>query len=502
MEHREIQAIVRVDFLSDSAAIQEGLRLGGVGVWRWKVDSDVLQWSENLESVHNLPEGSFDGSLSSFQKDLHPGDAEAVWQKIRASIETGQPYRTRYRTAPRPGVEMLWLEARGGIVATPDGTRFLTGVCLDVTDNVRGERELERRLSQQRAVASFGSFALTETGFQKILDEAVRTAADVLGVPLTKILQLSKSADHVVLRAGVGWSDGLVGRATVALDQHSQAGFTLASDGPVIVRDLETETRFVGAKLLRDHRVRSGMSVVIPGDDARPFGVFSIHSTDLRHFDQTDAEFLLSLANIVAAAARQVAAADHRMLLVREMSHRAGNMLQLVSTIATQTFSGEADTAVARKSFIERLNSLARANYLVARGGWTSTRFAELVEDAMKPFGDRVTMKGRDILLPPELCFDMGLVLHELATNSMKYGSLGMKTGTVALEWRYEGPPDSAGTFSFSWRDPAETRRNMAKGVGFGSRLMSALIERKWEGTIARGKGKGFEVTMNIPLRE
>ena len=138
--------------------------------------------------------------------------------------------------------------------------------------------------------------------------------------------------------------------------------YALMEKGPVIVRDLRSETRFSGPQLLHDHKVRSGMSVVIPGPTARPFGVFGIHDRTMRPFDQTDAEFLQSLANIVAGAVRQSAASAHRMLLVREMAHRAGNMLQLVSSIAAQTFKSNADPQLARKSFSDRLSALNR-NY-------------------------------------------------------------------------------------------------------------------------------------------
>ena len=489
-----------IAFLSDSCALEEGLRLGGAGVWRWSIDSDRLQWTRNLESVHHLPPGSFDGSLSSFQRDLHPQDADGVWQKIKASIETGSPYRAVYRTTPRPDEAELWIETAGGVTTAPDGTRYLTGVCLDVSARIRNEQQLKRILSQQRAVAGFGSFALDEGDLQTVLDEAVRVAADVLDVPLTKVLQFADAADHLVLRAGIGWADGLVGHGTVGIDGASQAGFTLLEDAPVIVGDLLTETRFSGPQLLHDHGVRSGMSVTIPGSEARPFGVFGIHAREVRAFDKTDAEFLQSLAHIVAGAARQAAAAGHRQLLVREMAHRAGNMLQLVNSIASQTFSADADTQLARKSFSDRLSALARSNYVVARGGWSSTPFAELVEETLKPFGNRVSAEGRNVLLPPELCFDMGLVLHELATNSMKYGTLGRGTGTVNVRWSYRTGADGRRVFRFDWDDSVSTPRTPVKGGGFGSKLISALIERKWNGVATVADTANYRLTIEIPV--
>lgn len=492
---------VPLGFLTDPRALVDGLRLGGAGVWRWKIDSDQLEWTRNLESVHGLPPGSFDGTLSSFQLDLHPDDADAVWQRIRESIVTGTPFLTVYRAAPRPGRDDLWIETSGGLAIGRDGSQYLTGICLEVSERIRNERQLQRRLAQQKAIARFGSFALSEGDLAKVLDDAVAIAAEVLDVPLSKILQFSDTADQLVLRAGIGWVDAQVGHTVVGIEKASQAGFTLLVDQPVIVRDLLTETRFNGPALLHDHGVRSGISVVIPGSRARPFGVFGIHATDLRNFDQTDAEFLQSLANVVAGAARHAAAADHQTLLVREMAHRAGNMLQLVNSIATQTFHPDVDTSAAKHAFSERLSALARSNYVVARGGWTSTSFTELVGETLKPFGQRVKRLGRDILLPPELCFDMGLVLHELATNSVKYGSLGRDGGTVAVEWSFEPSSSELRAFRLEWNDsdlapPAEFEVK----TGFGSKLIRALVERKWNGVVRVAKDANFRISFEIPL--
>ncbi len=489
-----------VSFLCEPGALVEGLRLGGAGVWRWKIDSEQLEWTKNLESVHHLPPGAFDGTLSSFQRDLHPDDAAGVWQKIAESIQTGTPYQAVYRTAPRPGVPDLWIETSGGVVAGPEGSRYLTGVCLDVSERVRKEQALKRSLDQQRAVARFGTFALSESKFSLVLDGAVQVAAEVLDVPLTKILQFSDSADHLVLRAGVGWAEGLVGHGEVGIERQSQAGYTLLVNEPVIVRDLLEETRFSGPPLLHDYKVRSGISVVIPGAEQRPFGVFGIHTCSLREFDRTDAEFVQSLANIVAQSARQVAAADHQSLLVREMAHRAGNMMQLISSIASQTFNASADPQLAKKSFSERLGALARSNYIVSRGGWTSTRFTDLAQETLAPFGDRVAVEGRDILLPPELCFDLGLVLHELVSNSLKYGTLGREEGAVSAKWHIEGRSGGTQTFCFEWADPFSPSSSNAKGGGFGSRLVSALVEHKWKGEVSVERGSHFRTRLEIPL--
>lgn len=497
MSLKSYETSERAPFLTEPVAIQEGLRLGGAGVWRWKLASESLEWTANLESVHHLPTGSFDGSLASFARDLHPDDATRVWREIHASIEHGVPYRTLYRTSPRDQEPDVWIETSGGVSNAADGSTYLTGVCLDVTDRVRSELELKKRLAQQSAVADFGSFALGEPDFTKVLDGAVAIAASTLGVPLAKILQFSDSADHLLLRSGLGWADGLVGHGRVGIEKASQAGYTLMVAEPVLVQDLKTETRFTGPQLLHDHGVRSGISVVIPGSAARPFGVFGIHTPEVRTFDRTDAEFLQSLANIVASAARQADSAKLQSLLIREMAHRAGNMLQLVTSIAGQTFKFATDPQEGRRSFTERLGALAKANHVVSRGGWTTTRFSEMVAEALQPFSDRIVTSGRDILLAPELAFDLGLVLHELATNSVKYGSLGQRDGTVAISWSHDPSPDR---FRFEWQDPQSSPRSDADRSGFGSKLVRGLIEDKWKGRVTVSFAPCFAVRLDIPF--
>lgn len=489
------------NFMTDGDRLIEGLAVGGVGVWRWAVNTDRLYWSPNLENLHALPPGSFDGTLSSFQNDVHPEDAQHVWGQIQRALETGEPYRATYRTAGvRPSGE-LWIEATGNIVEAEDGTRFLTGVCMDVTARVRAEKELEQRLRQQKAVGEFGAFAFGEPSLNRVMAKACELAAEVLDVPLTKILRFAGSADHLVLAAGVGWQDGLVGKGTVGTELASQAGYTLVSPEPVIVEDLLTETRFNGPDLLHRHNVRSGMSVVIPGSSSRPFGVFGVHATEVRRFTPADTEFLVSLVTIVANSARNNEAAEHRLLLVREMAHRAGNMLQLVSTIANQTFSDTENVAAARRAFSERLGSLSRANYLVAKGGWTSTRFSELLRETLNPFADKLDMSGRDVLLPPELCFDLGLVVHELATNAVKYGSLGDGGGKACLSWDIERGDGAQSWLIFSWHDPVNREaRTGAPRKGFGSRLLDGLVTQKWGGTIEVRREAGYTMTARIPF--
>ncbi|MDP3897804.1 MAG: sensor histidine kinase, partial [Mesorhizobium sp.] len=101
---------------------------------------------------------------------------------------------------------------------------------------------------------------------------------------------------------------------------------------------------------------------------------------------------------------------------------------------------------------------------------------------------------------PPELCFDMGLVLHELATNSAKYGTLGREEGAISVKWTFLPRPDGSTVFCFDWDDPLSTYAEPTKGGGFGSKLIGALVERKWNGTVTIAQTSNFRISMEVPL--
>ncbi len=161
---------------------------------------------------------------------------------------------------------------------------------------------LSVRLSQREAIAELGQRALLGEDVDGLVRLAVGFLRDALDVEYAKVLHLPAVGEPLVLIAGSGWPDHVqVGETTVPCDGNSQAGYTLLSNEPIFVEDLGSETRFVGAPLLLDHGVVSGVSVVIQGRE-RPYGVLGVHSTRRRRFTVADGDFLRSFANIIGSA--------------------------------------------------------------------------------------------------------------------------------------------------------------------------------------------------------
>ncbi len=180
----------------------------------------------------------------------------------------------------------------------------IPGVVVTFTDITEVHGALERlriREHQQAQVSHLGRLALSNAPVPNLIREAAKELAESLPVDFTKILELLPDGKELLLRGGVGWKRGMVGRVKISTDLSTQAGYTLESSRPVIVTNLAKETRFRGPKLLADLGIVSGMSVIIPGH-GRPWGVLGVHARTQTDFTLDDVHFLQSVANILSDA--------------------------------------------------------------------------------------------------------------------------------------------------------------------------------------------------------
>lgn len=172
---------------------------------------------------------------------------------------------------------------------------------VDITQLKTIQDELTTRERQQQAVAELGLLALQNQPVQALLDVATNRVCSLLEIEFCKVLELQPDGNTLLLRAGQGWNDGLIGQATVPARDGSQASYTLNVAGSVIVDDFADETRFTPPSLLTDHEICCGISVVIQGADG-PYGVLGAHSRTSHTFSQDDIHYLQAVANLLAQA--------------------------------------------------------------------------------------------------------------------------------------------------------------------------------------------------------
>ena len=195
-------------------------------------------------------------------------------------------------------------------VAAPGGELLGSGLVLvDVTRERQVAGELQLRARQQAAVAEIGQRGLSGVNLDSLLEDAGSLVARTLDVEFSELLELVEGGRELLLRAGVGWTAGIVGRVRLPTGRESQAGYTLLADLPVIVTDHTTETRFTTPKFKLDHGARTGVTVVIADAEHR-WGVLGVHSARRRIFTDDDVAFLQSIANVLGSVIQRRRAVD------------------------------------------------------------------------------------------------------------------------------------------------------------------------------------------------
>jgi two-component sensor histidine kinase len=178
---------------------------------------------------------------------------------------------------------------------------------------------------------------------------------------------------------------------------------------------------------------------------------------------------------LVHAAAEREQGEQRRHLLLRELQHRTNNLLAVIASIARRTLLDGRTMTEARETLLGRLQALANASDTLAAANWQGADMSRVIENEMRAFAGRYTVRGPELLLSAQAAQNMSLVIHELATNASKHGALSHPDGNVAIEWRFE-EGHSEPLLTFEWKEwggpPAKPPRRM----GFGYTLLKTVL--------------------------
>jgi len=166
---------------------------------------------------------------------------------------------------------------------------------------------------------------------------------------------------------------------------------------------------------------------------------------------------------------------------LREINHRAKNMLSVVDVIAHQTAAKSPEDFIER--FSERIQALSANQDLLVRNEWDGVEIADLVRAQLAHFADligpRIVVHGPKLRLNPASAQAIGLALHELATNAGKYGALSTDIGRVDIGWRTEGD-----TLTMSWTEHDGPPVPAPKQHGFGTVVIEAMAGYSVDGAV------------------
>jgi two-component sensor histidine kinase len=205
---------------------------------------------------------------------------------------------------------------------------------------------------------------------------------------------------------------------------------------------------------------------------------------------------LAKIQGAISRASHELAAREERhTLMVNELNHRVRNTLATVQALAAHSFrekAGPDEIAV----FHGRLKGLSAARALLSEVNWTETSVAEVLRRCLPPSDERISLSGPTVAIAAHGGVALGMICHELTTNSLKYGALSSLHGRVAIEWSPEGE-----NCRLVWREAGGPGLAAPTRKGFGSRLIERLAKQDLAGAAAfdyRPEGLVFTLTFSM----
>lgn len=197
-----------------------------------------------------------------------------------------------------------------------------------------------------------------------------------------------------------------------------------------------------------------------------------------------------------------VRAEEQRTAIAHELQHRVGNLLSLVQVIARRT-AGTADTLpVFLEQFDERIQSMARTHSYLIGTNWNSMSVGEVVSRQLQHGHDdlaaQMSISGADVVLRASEAQMLSMAIHELTTNSLKYGALKDTNGRLTVTW---SPRGNHG-LDFRWIESGVGAVAPSGRTGFGSMILDTIVPAQLGGTASRTFGPdGLSYAITVEKR-
>jgi PAS domain S-box-containing protein len=243
-----------------------------------------------------------------------------------------------------------------------------------------------------------------------------------------------------------------------------------------------------GTDFVSEYRVKSGRWLIARGR--------------VYQRDATGKPLIMMGVNIDITDARE--AADHTRHLLRELNHRVKNTLAMIQSLARQTVRKNPDPKDFIEAFSGRLRTLSEAHALLSDRNWSGIGLVELIQSQVGPYlierPDALVIEGEDVQLPPDHALGLGLILHELSSNAIRYGALSNRNGKVTIGWTQIG--GSERQLELNWTESGGPPVIEPKEPGFGSQLIRRSLDKILDSHVTlEFPGSGVEARIALPLK-
>ncbi|WPZ33953.1 GAF domain-containing protein [Thalassobaculum sp. OXR-137] len=202
------------------------------------------------------------------------------------------------------------------------------------------------------------------------------------------------------------------------------------------------------------------------------------------------------------ALAERTAANERQEILIAELNHRVRNIFNVIRGIWSQSSASSGTITGLTETVGGRIQALARAYDQVTEVDWRPASLWRLLATELAAYsgknGQRLDLRGDDALLLPNAVSAISLVIHELTTNSIKYGALSSPAGWIAVT----STQAASGDLTVEWRELGGPQVSAPERIGFGTTIIEQSVPHELGGTTTvRFVAEGLEVDITVPAR-
>jgi two-component sensor histidine kinase len=362
-------------------------------------------------------------------------------------------------------------------------------------------------------LAALRRYRVLDTPPEPEFDALAQLAARVCNAPIALISFVEDHRQWFKAEVGLGIRETPLDRS-ICLCILLQPGLT-------VIPDLTKDTQFADNPLVSSEpHLRFYAGAVLQTPDGLPLGTLCVLDHLTRDLTEDQAFTLTTLAQQVMAhleLRRAVAERDDMLeasrrieqrqtLLVRELHHRVKNTLATVQGLVGATGRSTGSFDEFYRSFSNRIMSLAKTHNLLTEDYWQTAPLREIALNELKPFAEskhpRLMLIGPHVELSADLAVPVGMALHELTTNAVRYGALSVPGGHVEVRWTIS-EVEGVRKLYLEWKECGGPPVREPQHQGFGSTLLQRVLPMQCNAEVeVRYDRTGLRFQMNAPLVE
>jgi len=410
-----------------------------MGMWERDLATNTVVWSDAMYRIFGRTREQFSGYPDEVLSYVHAEDRQRFRKVYEDAIKGPADTFEHEARIERPSGEIRWLYRRAFVRRDPDGNAVsVLGVAIDITER----KEAENANAELAAIVASSSEAILSVSLDGIIATWNAGARQMFGLESDKAIGMSLR-ELVEEDRAADWTH---------LQEAMQEGRTIR---------FESLCCGVGQRPIEVSITANPVHGV-----ARPVSRYSVTMRDISERKEHD---------------------RHLAGVLRELTHRSKNLLAVIQAMARQTALRSDSLLDFEARFSGRLQCLSRSHELLISHDWEGATLSDLVAVQRSSFGprhNRIRASGPDVFLPPAAILNIGLALHELASNAERHGALSVPSGRVDLTWKTEVSRGSPPMLTITWREIGRQSAGDLLHKGFGRDILEHVTPTALGGTV------------------